>query len=216
MANYEQERPLAPEAHRITINHDDDDKKHYRNSCLKCCGCAMVVFGIIGITMLILMLTVFKVKDPTVNLNYVTLKGLESANIFNLLPTTNVTIEADMSIKNPNAAAFEFKNAVTGIYYENVLIGEAKTPKGTAKANKTFRLTITIDVMLQTFLRVPRFLGDLTAGEMPVSTRSSIRGKVEVLNIIKKKVGVKLDCSLTVLLASQNFKDLNCKRSVSI
>lgn len=166
--------------------------------------------------MLILMLTVLKVKDPTMNLNYVTLKGLESANLFNLLPTTNLTIEADMSIKNPNAAAFKFNNAVTGIYYENVLIGEAKTPKGTAKANKTFRLTITIDVMLQTFLRVPRFLGDLTAGEMPVNTRSSIKGKVEVLNIVKKTVGVKLDCSLTVVLASQNFKDLNCKRSVSI
>lgn len=215
MTNYEQEKPLAPEAHRITIRHENDTK-HYRSSCLKCCGCALVVFGIVGITMLVLMLTVLKVKDPTMNLNYVTLKGLESANLFNLLPTTNLTIEADMSIKNPNAAAFKFKNAVTGIYYENVLIGEAKTPKGTAKANKTFRLKITIDVMLQTFLRVPRFLGDLTAGEMPVNTRSSIKGKVEVLNIIKKTVGVKLDCSLTVLLASQNFKDLNCKRSVSL
>ncbi|KAK1367552.1 hypothetical protein POM88_033644 [Heracleum sosnowskyi] len=167
MANYEQERPLAPEGHRISIHRDDNDKKHYGHSCLKCCGCALVVFGIVGMTMLILMLTVFKVKDPTMKLNYVTLKGLESANLFNLLPSTNITIEADMSIKNPNAAAFKFKNAVT-------------------------------------------------AGEMPVSTRSSIQGKVEVLNIIKKTVGVKLDCSLTVVLASQNFKDLNCKRSVSI
>ena len=213
MANFE-EKPLAPEAHRITMHHDD--RKHYRSSCIKCCGCTMVIFGIVGITMLVLMLTVFKAKDPKMNLNYVTIKGLETANLFSLLPSTNLTVEADISIKNPNAAAFKFKNAVTGIYYENVLIAEAKTPKGTAKANRTFRLTITVDVMLQTLLRVPRFLGDLTAGEMPVSTRSSIRGKVEIIKIIKKNVGVKMDCSLTVILASENYKDLNCKRSVSI
>lgn len=222
MANHDQETPLAPEAHRIAVNIDDNrvspptkdsTTKRNRSRCLKCCGCTTVV---IGVTILILMLTVFKVKGPKVNVNYVTIKGLEGVNAFNFVPNTNLTIEIELSIKNPNAAAFKFKNVTTAIYYENVLIGEAYNPKGTAKANKTFRVKITIDVMLQKFLRIPRFLRDLTAGELPVSTRSNIRGKVEIIEIIKKTVRVKLNCSLTVTLTGQNYKDLDCKRSVSI
>lgn len=225
MANHDQETPLAPEAHRIAMNVDENnnraspptkDSTKKRRRCLKCCGCATAGLGILGVTILILMLTVFKVKDPKVKVDNVTIKGLESATAFNLVPNTNLTIEIELSIKNPNAAAFKFKNVTTDIYYDNVLIGEAYNPKGTAKANKTFRVKITMDVMLQTFLRIPRFLGDLAARELPVSTRSNIKGKVEIIKIIDKKVGVKLNCSMTVNLAGQDYKDLDCKRSVSL
>lgn len=225
MANHDQETPLAPEAHRIAVNVNDEnnrvsppskDSTKRRSRCLKCCGCTTVVLGVIGITILILVLTVFKVKDPKVNLNYVTIKGLETATAFNLVPSANLTIEIELSIKNPNAAAFKFKNVTTGIYYDNVFIAEAYNPNGKAKANKTFRVKVTVDVMLQTLLRIPRFLGDLAARELPVSTRSNIRGKVEIIKIIKKKVGVKVNCSLTVNLAGQDYKDLDCKRSVSL
>ncbi|KAL1830487.1 hypothetical protein DCAR_0100423 [Daucus carota subsp. sativus] len=232
MANRDQETPLAPEAHRIAMNVSDNtnnndnnnnrfsppikDEKRNRSRCLKCCGCTTIVLTVLGVTILILALTVFKAKDPKVNLNYVRIKGLETVTAINLVPNTNLTIEVELSIKNPNAVAFKFKNVTTGIYYDNVLIGEAYNPKGTAKANKTFRVKVTVDVLLQSFLRIPRFLGDLAAREVPVTTRSNIRGKVEIIEIIKKTVGVKLNCALTVTLADQNYKDLDCKRSVSI
>ncbi|KAL8101865.1 uncharacterized protein LOC141686551 [Apium graveolens] len=227
MPNHDQETPLAPEAHRIAVNVDDNDNNNRaspqtkdstkrQRRCLKCCGCATAVLGVLGVTILILMLTVFKVKDPKVKLNYVTIKGLETTTALNLVPNANLTIEIELAIKNPNAAAYKFKNVTTDIYYDNVLIGEAYNPNGKAKANKTFRVKVTIDVMLQTLLRIPRFLGDLAARELPLSTRSNIRGKVEIIEIIKKTVGVKVNCSLTVNLAGQDYKDLDCKRSVSL
>ncbi|KAK1372332.1 hypothetical protein POM88_028525 [Heracleum sosnowskyi] len=165
MAIHDQEIPLAPEAHQIAVNVDDNnsrvslptkDSTKKRRRCLKCCGCTIVILGVLGVTILILVLTVFKVKGPKVKLNYVTIKGLDSATSFNLVPNTDLTIEIELSIKNPNAAAFKFKNVTTGIYYDNVLIGEAYNPNGKAKSNKTFRVKVTIDVMLQTLLRIPR------------------------------------------------------------
>ncbi|KAK1372329.1 hypothetical protein POM88_028522 [Heracleum sosnowskyi] len=54
------------------------------------------------------------------------------------------------------------------------------------------------------------------ARELPVNTRSNIRGKVEIIKIIKKKAGVKVNCSLTVNLSGQDYKDLDWKRSVSL
>lgn len=225
MVENEQEHPLAPEAHRIAIHDnnasslpsaEESKKKRNRKRCLQCCGCTTVVLAILGVIILVLMLTVFKVKDPKVNLNYVTIRGLESVNPLNLVPNTNLTLIADVSVKNPNAAAFKFKNATTSIYYEDVLIGEARNPQGNAKAQKTFRMKITMDFLLEKIVRVPRLLADLTAGTMPVSTQTNIKGRVEIINIIKKTVGVKLDCTLTVILANETVVDQKCKRYLAL
>lgn len=224
MTDKEQVKPLAPEAHRIAINNTttappiESYKKPGNRKCLNCCACTTAVFVILGVVTLVLMLTVFKVKDPELKLNYVTIKGLEGINPLNPLSTVNLTIIADLSIKNPNVASFKFKNATTSVYYEDVLIGEVRTPQGIAKARRTFQMKATIDFMLEIedIVRVPRFLGDLMTGSLPVSSQTSIRGKVEMIKIIKKTVGVRMDCTLKYIVAKEEIQDQKCKKYVSL
>lgn len=225
MRDEEQVKPLAPEAHRININNNINNtvvppiKSHtklHKQKFVNCCACAAVAFVLLGVIILVLMLTVFKVKDPKLTLNYMTVKGLEGVNPLNPFPNVNLTFVADISIKNPNAASFKFHNATTRLYYESVLIGEVRTPQGIAKARRTFKLMATIDFMLQDIIRVPRFLGDLMAGSLTVSSQTSIRGKVEVIKIIKKNVGVRMDCTFKYSVTKQELEDRTCKKYVSL
>ncbi|KAL8088897.1 hypothetical protein AgCh_038602 [Apium graveolens] len=224
MVEKEQESPLAPHSHRITIANDtatlqspdDIEKRRLRRRCTKCCGCTSAVIAIVGVILLVLFLTVFKVKDPKINLNYVTIRGLQGVNPLNLVPNTNLTIIADVSVKNPNIASFKFKNATTDIYYENVLIGEAQIPEGNAKAKKTFQMKINIDFMLEKLVGVPRLVGDLTTGSLSLTTKTSIRGRVEIVDIVKKTVGVKMDCSSTVIIADQSVQNQKCTKYVKV
>lgn len=224
MVEKEQESPLAPQSHRITITNDtaapqsmdDVEENRLRRRCIQCCGCTSAVIVIGGLILLVLFLTVFKVKDPKITLNYVTIRGLQGVNPSNPLPNTNLTLIADVSVKNPNIASFNFKNATTEIYYENVLIGEAQIPEGNAKAKKTFEMKVDIDFMLEKISGVPRLAGDLRTGSLLLITKTSIRGRVEIIDIVKKTIGVKMDCSSTVVIADQTVQDQKCTKYVKI
>ena len=54
---------------------------------------------------------------------------------------------------------------------------------------------------------------DLTAGSLAVA-KTSIRGRVEIIEIVKKTVGVKLNCTSTVVIADQTVRDQKCTKSV--
>lgn len=223
MVEKEQENPLAPESHRISIanesvmpqpTEEEIEKKRVRRRFVQCCGCTSAVLVILGVILLVLFLTVFKVKDPKINLKNVTIMGLQGVDPTNLVPNTNLTIIADVSVKNPNIASFKYKNATTEIYYENVLIGEAHIPQGNAKAKKTIEMKVTTNFLLDKISSVPRLAGDLTTGTLTLITKTSIRGRVEIIEIVKKTVGVKMDCSSTFNIANQSVQDQKCTKSV--
>ena len=138
-------KPLAPAAHRISIDEADRAlsmalRRH------KCCGCAAALVLIQAVVVLILIFTVFQVKDPVLRMNSFKMDGLDLSN-----PNSgrNLTVPADVSVKNRNVASFKFTNAtLTTIYYDGVAVGEGRTPPGVARARRTLRLNVTIDVML--------------------------------------------------------------------
>lgn len=165
---------------------------------------------------MILFLTVLKVKKPKIKLKNFTIKGLDDVNPLNLVPTTNLTLIADLSVKNPNIASFKFKNGTTEIYYKNVQVVDAQIPPGNAKARKTIRINVTMDFMLEKILSVPGLVGDLTVGSMPLKTKTGIKGKVDIIGIIKKTVAVKLNCSLIFIIANQTIRDQKCDSSFDL
>lgn len=121
MAEREQVRPLAPASER-PISSDDDEtalhhqqqqqvkKNFHRKRCIKCCiGITASSLLIIAIVMVILIFTVFKIKDPVIKLNGVTVDKLELMNGTSIpRPGSNITLTADVSVKNPNYASFRY------------------------------------------------------------------------------------------------------------
>lgn len=219
----EQDQPLAPAALRYSSNEEngtlsaDQSKKILRRrKGVICCGCCAATTVIIGLIFVILALTVFKVKSPTLTINSVKVSGLDvgigpgKAN-----SGLNMSFISDASIKNPNAAGFKFTNSSTQLYYGGVLIGAVLSPPGNVGAKKTIHMNITIDVMADTVSRVSRFPGDVITGQMPMTTYTDVSGKVKVLTI-KKHVEVKLNCTLTIVLSTQTITVNSCKQTIHL
>ncbi|KAK9279434.1 hypothetical protein L1049_013113 [Liquidambar formosana] len=219
MVEREQVRPLAPATDRLSS--DDDEavlhlKKIRRKNCIRCCGCIAALMLIQAIVIVILIFTVFRVKDPIIKMNGVTVTKLDLINGTTPRPGTNMSIIADVSVKNPNVASFKYSNTTTSLYYHGTLVGEARGPPGQAKARRTMRMNITVDIITDRLMSNPNLNSDVASGLLSMSSYSRIGGRVKIMKIIKKHVTVKMNCTLTVNISSQAIQEQKCKRHVDL
>ncbi|KAI8569685.1 hypothetical protein RHMOL_Rhmol02G0296500 [Rhododendron molle] len=219
----EQVKPLAPASHRqyFTDNNDTvlppDSKKQRHRNYVQCCGCIVALMLIQAVVLLVLIFTVFRIKDPNLKMNSVRISGLDSTNLSSLTALTNITVTADVSIKNPNVVAFKFSNVTTTkVYYGGVEVGEGGNQPGVVAAQRTLRLNVTVELAVGKFLGVPRLVRDLTFGELNVSTYTRVGGKVKILGLFKKNVVVKMNCTMSVNVTSRVIGDQSCWQGVSI
>lgn len=219
MVEKEQIRPLALATDRPSS--DDDEtallaQKIRRKRCIKCCGFIAAIILIEVVVVVILIFTVFRVKDPIIKMNGVTVTRLEVANNTAPQPGANMSLTADVSVKNPNVAAFKYSNTTTTLFYHGTVIGEARGPPGQAKPRRTMRMNITVDIITDRLLSSPNLQADVSSGLLNMSSYSRIPGRVKILKIIKRHVVVKMNCTLTVNISSQAIQEQKCKRKVSL
>ncbi|KAD4384651.1 hypothetical protein R6Q59_011203 [Mikania micrantha] len=225
MANDDQEKPLTPATKPyvpvITVDEElsfELRKQHkgFRNRTI-CCGIITAIVLIISVVMLVLGFTVLHVKNPKIKMNSVTIIGLNQVNSSELLASdANVTVIADVSIKNPNVAAFKFEKPNSSLSYRGSVVGVADVPSGVAKARRTMRLNVTFVVRVAEIAGKQEFVGDLTAGMLPVESYTKIDGRVKILNTVKRKVAVTMNCSISVDVTSQQILSQRCKKHVSV
>ncbi|KAL3536765.1 hypothetical protein ACH5RR_000131 [Cinchona calisaya] len=219
MAERDQVRPLAPASERQSS--DDEEANLYfkgdgKRRCIKCCGGIAAILLIQAIIVIILIFTVFKVKDPVIKLNGVKVDKFELINGTTPKPGTNMSLTADVSVKNPNYATFKYPNTTTTLYYHGTVIGEARGPPGKSKARRTMRMNITIDFIMDRLISHPMLNSDVGSGLLPMSSFTRIGGRVNMLKIIKKHVIVKMNCTMAVNITSRTIQDQKCKRKVKL
>lgn len=233
MAEREQVRPLAPasaERQRGGGSSDDDEtatqaiinKEFRRKRCIKCCGAILAFLLIEAVVVVILIFTVFKIKDPIIKLNGVEVNRLDLVNA--TTPTTipmprpgsNMTLTADVSVKNPNYASFKYKNTTTILYYHGTVIGEARSPPGKAKARRTIRMNITVDVITDRLISHPMLPTEMASGLITMNSYTKVGGKVKMIKLINKHVTVKMNCSVSVNTTTRSIQDQKCKRKVKL
>ncbi|KAL7150420.1 hypothetical protein ABFS83_05G110800 [Erythranthe nasuta] len=222
----EQVKPLAPASHRIHIEEETDTfssefmPAHHRR-CIKCCGCSTAIFLIIFTIILILMFTVFRVKDPILRMNStnITIQGMDNTTttpFTSFGPGLNLTIGARISIKNPNVASFKFDNTTTILYYDGSVIGETQGPFGEVGPRRTLRMDVSIELIVDKIVGVGRFKSDISVGLLPISSYTRISGKVKISSSIRRSVVVKLNCTMNLNVSSREIQDQNCRRRVSL
>ncbi|GFP92592.1 hypothetical protein PHJA_001403400 [Phtheirospermum japonicum] len=210
----EQVEPLAPVAHRPDIEEayafpeDFMIRRHQR--CIKWGGCSFALLLIIVMVLLVLMLTVFHVKDPDLNISYVNLQGLN--NRTDIDRGLNTTIEADVSIKNPNVASFKFSNMTMSVHYNGSVIGVTRAVSGEVRARRTLRMNFPIKLRADEILQVGRLESDLSTGIMPISSYTWISGEVKISGGIKRSLIVRMNCTMNVNITSQRIQGQNCRR----
>ncbi|XP_030454171.1 uncharacterized protein LOC115675589 [Syzygium oleosum] len=228
MAEKEQARPLAPASYTVrsdapasyTVRSDADEAlsahfRLHRPRYFKCCGITAALFLILAVVALVLVFTVFHVKDPIVRMNRVQIPQLAQlvANGTSLAGA-NITAVADVSVKNPNVASFRYGSSATRISYGGVVVGEGMIPAGKAAARRTQRVNVTVEVVTARIAASPRLGGDLTAGNLRMESHTRIDGRVKILSIIRKHVVVTLNCNITYVITTREIKQA-CKPHVS-
>jgi hypothetical protein len=171
-----------------------------RRRLLCCCGCCVTTAVVVGVVILALALTVFKVKDPRLTMNAVWLTAISTgpgAGVASPV-ATNATITADVSIKNPNAAAFRFSRSETDVYYKGQTVSVAYAPAGSVGADRTLRMNVTVDLLADRLARAMNGTGLIFGQEYELDTYTAINGRVSVLGIIKKNIGIKLNCTAVI------------------
>lgn len=213
--NRESTEQVKPFAHAIFVEEDEDLSMEIRNkydhnrTCLKCCGAVSALILILAMVMLILSLTAFHIKDPILNMNSVAIDNSSSTT------DRHFTFVESFSVKNPNGGSFVYDRVNTVLYYYygdgaggDSVISQAtityhQAGGGVAKAKRTIPVNVTM-VVLTKDLR--------NRGTWGLSSYTEISGKVKILNIIKKHVVVKLNCTMNVDLRNLSVRDQNCKK----
>ena len=218
MAEKDQAILLAPVGYHLRSDEEEamsrevKVKQFHHRKYIKCCGCVTALILILAVTLLVLGFTVFWIKDPVIKMNSIKLGGGSAVR-----SGTNLTLVADVSVKNPNVASFKFSNATTSITYNDTVIGQAWTPPGKVKARRTLRMNVTVEIIPDKILALSRLWGDVVSSRsINISSCTRIRGRVKILKIIKKHVVVKMNCSMTVNVTSREILAQSCKRHLLI
>lgn len=181
------------------------------------CGCVTALVSILAVIVIVLGFTVYNVKQPEVRMNSVTLlNGSIPTN--GTSSSGNITLLADVSVKNPNAFTFRFGSTTTNVFYDGIGIGQGTTPPGKAKARRTLRYNVTMHVMANKMMEDPTLRRDMSEDQaLNISSYTRIDGKVKVLNLFKRKVVVELNCTIeyNVTTGLTSHGD-NCLGQVSI
>lgn len=202
-----------------------------KRRCALCCGgCCVGTVVVVGVIILVLALTVFKVKKPRLHMNNVWLTAVSAGPGSGIAApvAANATLTADVSIKNPNAAAFKFSRTETDIYYKAQTVSVAYAPAGRVGAHGSVRMNVSVDLLADRLARVMNGTGLVFGQEYELDTYTAMNGRVNVLGIIKKDVEIKLNCSVVIevggaaaalqsgVASTVQSKGVNCLADVSL
>ncbi|XP_020216490.1 late embryogenesis abundant protein At1g64065 [Cajanus cajan] len=220
MVEREQARPLAPPIERPSSDEDDTTQHHQtkrHRKFIKRCACPLISLLLLAIVIIVLIFTIFRVKDPIITMNGVQITNLELVNNSTIPQIgVNISLIADVSVKNPNVASFRYSNTTTSLYYHGAIVGEARGPPGRAKPRRTIRMNVTVDVITDRVVSSPNFVTDLGSGLLTVVSFSRVPGRVKILNVIKRHVVVDMNCTTTFNISSRGIEDQTCKRKVKL
>ncbi|XP_008805649.2 late embryogenesis abundant protein At1g64065-like [Phoenix dactylifera] len=226
----DQAKPLAHPPSPATpfngsIGSDEEESSRWKSSqylrkrrCLLfCCGCCSAAVILLGVTILVLALTVFKIKDPSLTMNAIHVHGLDVGSGTDDSVSVNATLIADVSIKNPNVASFGFDSSVTEFYYEGKTVGVAHAPGGHVSSGRTVRMNVTVEVLADEVAGLPNVTGTvLFGGTVNVTSHTDLKGRVDVLGIYRRDLDVTLNCTMTLDLSlrEQDLKNRVCLATV--
>lgn len=217
MAEKEQVKPLAPAADGLSSDEEEvkwqSPRKLHKRRCIICCGCSTAIFLLLAIVVLVLVLTVFRIKDPIMTMKSVRLDGM---NIGSNPSALNMTLTAGVSVKNPNVASFKFGDGMAHVSYKEKIIGEGRIPAGRALARRTLLMNVTVVVIIDQIFGDSDIVKDAISGNVTVNSYTKLGGKVNLLNIFKKRAVVEMNCTITMSVVNQSIVDQKCKESVKL
>ncbi|KAJ6853908.1 harpin-induced protein [Iris pallida] len=185
---------------------------------LLCCGgCCGATVLLLGFLLLILSFTVLKVRDPVLTMNSISIDNVNlGLGTWSHPLSINATLTADISLKNPNVAAFSYDGSATEFRYYGQTVGVAYAPGGRVGADRTVRMNATLDVMVDRIGSTNATANVADGRKLNLTSYTDISGRVNVAGVYKRDLDVVLNCTMTLDLNSQTqlVQDQHCVADV--
>ena len=208
--NFEGKKEMDVESSKAAAKKAESPKKHKRRNI--CLGVTAAVILFIFLLLLILGLTVFKPKQPTTTVDSTSISGLKvSLDIARLSVLVNVSLDIDLSIKNPNEVSAKYKDTSAFLNYRGQVVGQVPIPAGKISADSTQPMNVTLTLLADRLLSDSQLFSDVMAGAIPFNTLTKISGKVSIFNLFKVQFTSTTRCDLVVFVSNSTIGDQKCK-----
>ncbi|KAI8564921.1 hypothetical protein RHMOL_Rhmol03G0220700 [Rhododendron molle] len=107
----------------------------------------------------------------------------------------------------------KYNNATVYFYYNDIQVGSAVVPKSKANFLSTKKVNVAMDLSSANLTSVnnTNLASDLNSGVLPLTSKSRLSGKVELMLIFKKKKSVDMSCTMDVRIATRELENVKCK-----
>jgi hypothetical protein len=166
---------------------------------IKICLFASFVFLIVIVAVILaLVFTIFKPKNPVVNVYPLGLKDLQ----FFQPNVTSVPLAMLITILNPNYGDFKTKNTTGYLNYEKTVL--AKVPIGPTNfhARRTTNVSATVGLNSGNLLSDQSFFSDVEDGSFNFTAKATFYGKMHLINVFKVKAIVNISCDIFFNISS--------------
>ncbi|KAK4420809.1 hypothetical protein Salat_2031400 [Sesamum alatum] len=174
------------------------------------CICLWVAAATVamGSLLLLLGLTVFKPKHPITTVDSIAISDLHfSIDVAQLRAHLNVSLNADVTVKNPNRVGFKYADSSAYLIYRDNEVGEARIPAGDIGGGAARSLNLTLTVIADRLLSGSDFYSDVISGTLPLQTSVKLPGKLRLL--VDISVVAYASCDLEIHLAGRSL-DQKC------
>ncbi|KAA8520689.1 hypothetical protein F0562_015039 [Nyssa sinensis] len=130
------------------------------------------------IIILIFALTVMRIKTPAVRIRSVTIQNLNVGTA-----SYNMTLIAEVTVRNKNFGEYKYDNSTLSINSGDVIVGDGIIQKGNAKAKKTRRVNVTMEVSSNGISDASRVTSDINSGILVFHSHATLRGKVHLMKL---------------------------------
>ncbi|KAG1365598.1 hypothetical protein COCNU_12G005980 [Cocos nucifera] len=187
-------------------------RHRHRRRCLILGGACLLLLLVLGVVALVLYLTLFKPRDPTMKLVSARVEGVfPRLSLPAVRIELNVTLELEVLVHNPNRAAFDYAEGHTVLYYHGAQVGDADLEPGRVPprgdGHVQVRFTVEADRFATKFLSL---IADVAAGEVPFDSSTEIPGRVTILGFIKRHVVAESECHIGIGVPKLRVKSQEC------
>ncbi|WOH07403.1 hypothetical protein DCAR_0726833 [Daucus carota subsp. sativus] len=164
-----------------------------------------------AIVIVVLDMTIFKVRTPEYRFNSVSLSDV-STNSSSTKSSFHMKLDTEVTIKNKNFGPYEYYDCYLTIFYRGKSVGEVVVKEASVKTLSTKKLTFGINVKYSetTASGKTNLKNDISAGALMMSSKSEMRGQVKLLKILNKDRQPEMQCTMSINLAEKVVRDLKC------
>ncbi|KAL7146238.1 hypothetical protein ABFS83_06G026900 [Erythranthe nasuta] len=174
--------------------------------CLLC----IALFAIFQIAVVVIFsLTVMKIRNPRFRIRSAHLTNFNAGTPAN--PAFTGKLNAEFSVKNANFGRYKYMDTTVDFFYRGTRVGEVFVGESRAGWRTTKKFNISVDLSLANARANPQLASDLNAGVVPISSEARMIGSVELLFVLKKNRSTCLNCTMEIVTATQQIRNILCK-----